>query len=213
MIWLTADLHLGHTNVLRHRLGFRSIKQHDRTIIRNINERVSMTDDLWILGDVAFRVDSQQVAEYMHRINCRNIHLVRGNHDKDWHAGRALETERGSVACPFVTTDNLTFLRMPEAEMGGVQVKVTLCHYPLSDWPAHGSGRDLMLHGHIHSAPARADGSFDEPTLDPNQRHGIVGWNAWNRAHGLRRYDVGVDANGYAPVTVAEVLRFFEHGI
>ena len=34
--------------------------------------------------------------------------------------------------------------------------------------------------------------------------------NERNRAQGLYRYDVGVDANGYAPVSLDQVLAFFD---
>ncbi len=64
---------------------------------------------------------------------------------------------------------------------------LVLCHYPLMDWPSlrHGA---IHLHGHLH-APAS--------------------YNEWNRRQGLLRYDVGVDANGYAPVSLDEVLAYF----
>ena len=42
-----------------------------------------------------------------------------------------------------------------------------------------------MLHGHIHAA---------------------AGYNRTNQEKGLRRFDIGVDANDYAPVSLAEVL-------
>ena len=66
--------------------------------------------------------------------------------------------------------------------------KVVMCHYPIMDWP--GLGHDAIhLHGHIHA------------TRD---------YNEWNREMRLLRYDVGVDANGYAPVSLNEILSFFE---
>lgn len=62
-------------------------------------------------------------------------------------------------------------------------IPVIMCHYPLLSWNRafHGS---FMLHGHVHST---------EPT---------------NGIH--RRYDVGVDANDYAPVSWAEIKRTLE---
>lgn len=72
--------------------------------------------------------------------------------------------------------------------VGGRQ-RVTLCHYPLLSWDkrAHGS---MMLHGHIHSEG--------------------MGYNEENRKNGVLRYDVGVDANGYAPVSIDDIKRFFD---
>lgn len=64
----------------------------------------------------------------------------------------------------------------------------SLMHYPMLSWPKshHGS---YMLHGHIH-----ADESY----------------NLQNRVEGILRYDVGVDANQYCPVSVNQILQFFE---
>lgn len=56
------------------------------------------------------------------------------------------------------------------------------------DWEgmSHGSWH---LHGHIHS-----QGSA---------------YNLMNARQGLLRYDVGVDANGYAPVSLDEIRTWF----
>lgn len=64
----------------------------------------------------------------------------------------------------------------------------SLMHYPMLSWPKshHGS---YMLHGHIHS---------DES------------YNLQNREEGILRYDVGVDANQYCPVSVNQILQFFD---
>lgn len=58
--------------------------------------------------------------------------------------------------------------------------RVVMCHYPLLTWDKahHGS---YMLHGHVHS------------TVPVNDTH--------------RRYDVGVDANDYAPVSWEYIKR------
>ena len=66
-------------------------------------------------------------------------------------------------------------------------IYIALMHYPMLSWPKshHGS---LQLHGHIHSS--RED-------------------NEANRQAGVRRYDVGMDANDYCPVSIKQILTFF----
>ena len=66
--------------------------------------------------------------------------------------------------------------------------RIILCHYPFAEWDCarHGS---LHLHGHIHSSPE---------------------YNLAQREAGMFRYDVGVDANNYAPVSLKEIEAFFE---
>lgn len=63
-----------------------------------------------------------------------------------------------------------------------------LMHYPMMSWPKKNSG-GYQLHGHIHS---RMD------------------YNESNRAEGIRRYDVGVDANNFFPVSVKQIEKLFE---
>lgn len=65
----------------------------------------------------------------------------------------------------------------------------SLMHYPMLSWPKsyHGS---YQLHGHIH---ARND------------------YNLKNKTDGIRRYDVGVDANGFYPVSVERIIKFLDN--
>jgi calcineurin-like phosphoesterase family protein len=77
------------------------------------------------------------------------------------------------------------------------------------DWDRafHGS---YMLHGHIHSLPAEGGAAgLPAPADRSNGGFGLRGYNEWNRDHGVRRYDVGVDANGYAPVSAEQIVAFF----
>lgn len=66
--------------------------------------------------------------------------------------------------------------------------KFVLSHYPMLDWDGafHGS---YMLHGHIHS-------------------NGDT-YNKENLENGIKRYDVGVDANNYYPVSLNDIVDFF----
>jgi len=65
---------------------------------------------------------------------------------------------------------------------------VVLCHYPLEEWPGYFRGA-YHLHGHQHNQPE---------------------YNQLMRDKGLRRYDVGVDANKGTPVSLDEIISFFE---
>lgn len=55
-------------------------------------------------------------------------------------------------------------------------------------WSKKNSG-SFQLHGHIH---AREE------------------YNLQNKVEGIGRYDVGVDANGYYPVSVKQIIDFFK---
>ena len=68
-------------------------------------------------------------------------------------------------------------------------VYFALMHYPMLSWPKKNSG-SIQLHGHIH---AREE------------------YNLQNKVDGITRYDVGVDANCYYPVSVKQIIKFFEN--
>ena len=70
----------------------------------------------------------------------------------------------------------------------GQNYSISLMHYPMEEWPKswHGS---IHLHGHSHNKP------------EYNQRM---------KDQGKRRYDVGVDANYYCPVSLQQILSFME---
>lgn len=75
------------------------------------------------------------------------------------------------------------------AGIDGRNHSITLCHFPMLSWPKsrHGS---IHLHGHIHSRGAE--------------------YNLQMKTEGIRRYDVGVEANNYLPVSLEEILSFME---
>lgn len=117
-IWVTADLHLSHKNIIvysgrpflnetetkeylekveykkslpveqqfKYRIKInvsqQSIDEHDNTVINNINKYVKRTDILYIGGDCCFPSHLDVAKKFRDRINCENINLVIGNHDK-----------------------------------------------------------------------------------------------------------------------------------
>jgi calcineurin-like phosphoesterase family protein len=83
MIWWTSDWHFMHNNVLRFcpNRVYSSIQEHDTAIINNINNVVKETDMLVVVGDISMGHKSS-IRAIMQQIKCKNIVLVRGNHDK-----------------------------------------------------------------------------------------------------------------------------------
>lgn len=69
-----------------------------------------------------------------------------------------------------------------------MKVSVDGCNFALVHYPMLSSSGGYQLHGHIH---ARME------------------YNEANRAEGIRRYDVGVDANNFFPVSVKQIKDFF----
>ena len=181
-IYLTADLHLGEEKArIRCERPWTSIKEHDAALIANINARVAEDDTLYILGDFSGMVDDARIRAWLDAIVCKNRWLIRGNHDY----AMALSTPGAFVSAADYC----------EIFAGGRTF--CLSHYPMLDWnkgdtyyATHDPKEEaFMLHGHIHSRGREV--------------------NAENARAGILRYDVGVDANGYSPVSIGEVLGFF----
>lgn len=174
MIYFTSDTHFGHANVIKLAgRPWRTIEQMDAALVAGINARVRMRDELWILGDFSYRLGGDEALAIRQSINCRRVHLVPGNHDRNW-------------AVPEL--EGAFILESPIAKVKYEGNKFVCSHYPIIDWEGMRRG-SIQLHGHIHS---KAD------------------YNEHNRGRGLFRYDVGVDANGYQPVSIEEVMAFFD---
>lgn len=111
----------------------------DAKIIENINNIVQPNDFLYFLGDWCFarREEFSSVAEgYRNRINCKNIVLIFGNHDK-----------RGRNDPKFLKLFNSCHDIL---EVNDNKQKIILCHYPLLSWEKSKRG-SYMLFGHCHS--------------------------------------------------------------
>ena len=84
--WAISDYHFGHQNILTFKMAdgitplrdFKTIQDHDETIIQNHNKLVKDGDRVYNLGDVGF---TNQALKLMSRLNGHHK-LIKGNHDK-----------------------------------------------------------------------------------------------------------------------------------
>ena len=134
MIYYTADLHLGHANVIRHcGRPFANADEMDAALLRNWNDRVHNNDTVYIVGDFLFRA-KRPAEDYLGELKGRK-HLLIGNHDKYWMKKVDLTQWFESVSPMLSVTDNGR--------------SATLCHYPMMTWPGISKG-SYMIYAHIH---------------------------------------------------------------
>lgn len=130
--FFTADLHLGHHQVLDHcARPFRSIEEHDRGLVDRWNNRVTDADDVFVLGDFALGATTRELRRLFGELRGRK-HLVVGNHDS-----------AKVQALPWAS---------PPREILRVTVErqqLFLSHYPTRAWPGIFGGT-IHLHGHTH---------------------------------------------------------------
>lgn len=83
MNYYISDLHFGHKNVIRFDTRpFQSVDEMDEELIRLWNNKVSDTDDVYIVGDFSYR-SGRQEQWYLKQLNGRK-HLILGKYlDED----------------------------------------------------------------------------------------------------------------------------------
>lgn len=142
MTLFTADLHLGHKNILSLcNRPFSDIDEMDAVLIGNWNRKVRKNDVVYLIGDAVW--DKKKVGYYMEQLQGKKI-LITGNHDVSWAKREDCRAYFESVQ-PYL-----------ETKLEGHPV--TMCHYPMLEWKASreeaGHRLGYLIHGHIHNRVA-----------------------------------------------------------
>lgn len=135
MVYFTADLHLGHSNIISScNRPFRDVEEMNKTLIDNWNSRVTDRDEVYIVGDVAYK-SAENVGTFLKKMKGRK-HLILGNHDRNW-----MKTLDASWF--FESIEQQSFVSINGN-------RIFLCHYPMMEWndSYHGS---YLIYGHIHA--------------------------------------------------------------
>lgn len=126
-----SDLHLGHKNAIMHdNRPFANLDEMHSSIITNWNDVVKEEDEVYILGDFAWK---KSVANKILPQLKENKFLVRGNHDKINDEMRA----------HFVLIKNYSIITDGETEL-------VLSHYPIAHWYNQYRGA-VHLYGYVHN--------------------------------------------------------------
>ena len=132
-IFFTADLHLGHQNIIKYcNRPFGTYHQMDNAIIDNFNGVVSDDDTVFILGDFTMSRNRDVISNYLSRLNGHK-HLVLGNHDQ--------AKPFTYVDCGFESVH--TSFPLPEHNL-------IMVHDPAVSDAAKILGYDKILCGHVH---------------------------------------------------------------
>ena len=148
-LYFTSDTHYMHKNICRGTTSwgnaddftrdFDTLDQMNDRIVNGINSAVGQDDILFHLGDWSFN-GFERIAEFRNRINCRNIHLILGNHDH--HIDRDREGIRGL----FASVNQYLELEVKGHDW---EQNYVLMHYPIVSWNKMNDGV-IHLHGHVH---------------------------------------------------------------
>lgn len=149
MLYLTADCHFGHHNIIKHcDRPFDNVHIMDQVMLDRINETVGVDDTLYILGDFCFR--GKKPIEYRSRIMCQDVHIVWGNHDR--------RNDYKDDLQGFATAQEVK-------EIIYCNQRIYLSHYAARVWPASHKG-SWMCYGHSHGKLNDEDKVSNRKTLD-----------------------------------------------
>jgi len=210
-IWITSDTHYNHSNICSattiwkkdeiadDHLGVRkfdNLGHMNSEITNQINNNVGVDDTLFHLGDWSFGgIDS--TFEFRRRINCKNVHLILGNHDHHIRNNRFVPDEQQKDAKLYLNVLHEVQLQELFSSVNEVlQVKVQLhrAQKAISIFLSHYSHRVWDKHhkGYYH-AFAHSHGSLD---------YAVNG----------RSIDVGIDTakrrfGEYRPYEITEFIK------
>jgi len=160
--WISSDFHYGHGNLVRGISSwedtsgcrdFKSIDQMNSQLVNNLNEVIATDDTLYCLGDWSFG-KFENIEEFRSRINCKNIHLILGNHDKH------IANNKGNCQSLFSSVSTLK-------EINYGKQKLVLCHYSMNVWNKSHHGA-IHLFGHSHGSLTDVKGKSMDVGVDTN---------------------------------------------
>jgi calcineurin-like phosphoesterase family protein len=139
MRFFIGDPHFGSEKLIRAMLRrypttntlFPNADAFDTWVIDGINDTVGERDEIFVQGDFA----SKKPGKYRARIKCRNVYLVRGNHDP-------IEASRNVFGA-------IPYIRYTKVRKGTDHIPVVLSHYPMAYWDGSHRGWG-HLYGHTH---------------------------------------------------------------
>lgn len=128
-IFLTADLHLGHANIIQHcRRPFSDVHEMNKVLVDNWNEAIGKDDLVYFLGDFCWNMPSS----FKDKLNGHKI-LIKGNHDG----------KKNQLPQVFESIVDYAEIKLPDHN------RVILCHYPFESWNGSNHG-SFHCHGHCH---------------------------------------------------------------
>ena len=146
MIFFISDTHFYHNNVIRlSERPFKDMDEMHNVIIKNWNETIKKTDEIYILGDFSFKGSATEVNDLVKKLHGKK-YLIRGNHDR-------------YIDDPDFDHSNFEWIRYYHTFKEHNQ-RFVLFHYPILEWQGihHGA---IHLYGHVHNNETHLEAEVD----------------------------------------------------
>lgn len=159
-LWLTADQHFYHTNVIKFcDRPYKSVAEMNKALIDNFNSVVKPDDTVLMLGDFCFGPLDKWV-EIINQLKCKNIILSKGNHDK---------LQDGQIKQLFSGIYDYLEVKVKDSDAKDSWQSIVCCHYAFKVWnKSHYGSWNAFAHSH---------GTLID---DPNAFSCDVGVDCWN---------------------------------
>jgi calcineurin-like phosphoesterase family protein len=179
-IFFTSDLHCYHKNkhggiVSICNRPYPDVDTMTQDLINKNNEIVTDSDEVWDLGDLAYRCSPWDVTQVLRELNGKR-HIILGNHDQPLR----LAYKKGLIK-DFISSGKIEIIGGEEAIYDKSLIvakqitidgqRIVMSHYAYRTWPSAFRGT-ILLYGHSH-------GNLPEPFF--------------------KSFDVGVDKNNFYP--------------
>lgn len=231
-IFFTSDTHYNHKNIVRgtseweagegpqRTRDFDTLEEHNKALVTSINSVVKEDDILYHLGDWSFG-GINSIWEFRKQLNCKEIHLIFGNHDEHIEANKEITILKDESLIKFLKTysyvgDKITFKLQDlfasvshskqlnlkiDCQKTGKFGKQMFClsHYAHRVWNKSHKG-SIMLYGHSHGTLDEMKPEFANPTW--------IGDNYFIKNY--KTMDVGVDTNNLYPYHMDEILEIMK---
>lgn len=179
-VYFTSDLHFGHKAIINYdSRPFFSVSEMNAELIKRWNNKVSVNDTVYILGDISWYDEKETIKIFKQLKGHKN--LIKGNHDRIG----------GELRKCF---ENLWDYREIKVSLLDNTIrKCILSHYPIHFYNSHYYNA-IMLYGHTHNTQEQKYVEYISKWLNENDCP-------------VELYNVGCMYYNYEPVTLDEILE------
>jgi calcineurin-like phosphoesterase family protein len=182
MIYFTSDLHFGHKNVINFdKRPFETTEEMDNFIINNWNKTVSNNDTVYILGDISFHVNIEDIVNNIQQLKGNKI-LIKGNHDNEYYKKDIFKE---------------CFIDIKDYHEFKYNHKLfVLSHYPMLFYN-HQHSNGIMCYGHVHN-------SIEDEYIQYFKEY------LKEKDIPCKMINVGIMNNEYRPISIDDLIKKVE---
>ena len=190
MEFVVSDMHFYHENIIGFDgRPFNTVNEMNQTLIDNWNAVVHTEDTVYILGDMFFRANVEEVENVLSRLNGKKIYIF-GNHEK------LLRSDKRVLNTYFESSHEVLNIKH---RYNGRDYQVYMSHYPVPMYDGHFREKAVHLYGHVHKTTEQLYSVYQQLMNFANRNE--------PRTHKMLNVGVMMKYMGYEPKTLSYVIE------